>query len=127
MTRVQKSIAASRSGTTNAFCMIGPNLRNMLVSGLGDEGSIAEIPLSCTKGQPRGCRMESMFDLEGRVAVVTGASRGIGEAMAHALARHGAQVVVSSRRLDGCSAVAAAIEAAGGQAIAKACHIGDMD
>src|SRR5262245_22608647 len=71
--------------------------------------------------------MESMFDLEGRVAVVTGASRGIGEAMAHALARHGAQVVVSSRRLDGCSAVAAAIEAAGGQAIAKACHIGDMD
>src|SRR5262245_14704559 len=71
--------------------------------------------------------MDSMFDLEGRVAVVTGASRGIGEAMAHALASHGAQVVVSSRKLDGCSAVAAASEAAGGHAVAKACHIGDMD
>jgi NAD(P)-dependent dehydrogenase (short-subunit alcohol dehydrogenase family) len=71
--------------------------------------------------------MESMFDLTGRVAVVTGASRGIGEALAHALARHGAQVVVSSRKLDGCTAVAAAIEAAGGRAVAKACHIGDLD
>jgi NAD(P)-dependent dehydrogenase (short-subunit alcohol dehydrogenase family) len=71
--------------------------------------------------------MDSMFDLKGRVAVVTGASRGIGEAMAHALASYGAQVVVSSRKLDACTAVAAAIEAAGGHAVAKACHIGDMD
>jgi NAD(P)-dependent dehydrogenase (short-subunit alcohol dehydrogenase family) len=71
--------------------------------------------------------MDSMFDLKGRVAIVTGASRGIGAAVAHALARHGAQVVVSSRKLEGCAEVAAAIEANGGEAIAKACHIGDMD
>jgi NAD(P)-dependent dehydrogenase (short-subunit alcohol dehydrogenase family) len=67
------------------------------------------------------------FDLSGRVAVVTGASRGIGEAMARTFAAHGAQVVVSSRKLDGCTAVAEAIKAEGGKALAVACHIGDMD
>jgi NAD(P)-dependent dehydrogenase (short-subunit alcohol dehydrogenase family) len=71
--------------------------------------------------------MTSLFDLSGRVAVVTGASRGIGEAIAHGLARHGARVVVSSRKSDGCAAVAAAIAAEGGQATPIACHIGDMD
>src|SRR6187551_2249953 len=71
--------------------------------------------------------MDSMFDLTDRVAVVTGASRGIGEAVAHALAQRGARVVVSSRKLDGCAAVAAAIESAGGRAVARACHIGDME
>jgi NAD(P)-dependent dehydrogenase (short-subunit alcohol dehydrogenase family) len=65
--------------------------------------------------------------LSGRVAVVTGASRGIGEAMARTFAAHGAQVVVSSRKLDGCTAVAEAIKADGGKALALACHIGDMD
>jgi len=67
------------------------------------------------------------FDLSGRVAVVTGASRGIGEAMARTFAAHGAQVVVSSRKLDGCTAVAEAIKAEGGKALAVAFHIGDMD
>jgi NAD(P)-dependent dehydrogenase (short-subunit alcohol dehydrogenase family) len=67
------------------------------------------------------------FDLSGRVAVVTGASRGIGEAMARTFAAHGAQVVVSSRKLDGCTAVAESIRADGGKALAVACHIGDMD
>ena len=68
-----------------------------------------------------------MFDLTGRVAVVTGASRGIGEAIAHALAGAGAHVIVSSRKIDGCEAVAAAIREAGGSAEALTCHIGDMD
>jgi NAD(P)-dependent dehydrogenase (short-subunit alcohol dehydrogenase family) len=70
--------------------------------------------------------MKDLFDLSGRVALVTGASRGIGEAIAQGLARHGAEVVVSSRKQEACEAVAAAIGAAGGKARAIACHIGDM-
>ena len=71
--------------------------------------------------------MADMFDLTGRVALVTGASRGIGEAIAKAYAARGARVIVSSRKHDGCEAVAAAIVAAGGDAVAMACHIGDME
>ena len=70
--------------------------------------------------------MNDMFDLSGRVALVTGASRGIGEAIAQGLARNGAEVVVSSRKQEACEGVAAAIVAAGGKARAMACHIGDM-
>jgi NAD(P)-dependent dehydrogenase (short-subunit alcohol dehydrogenase family) len=70
--------------------------------------------------------MAISFDLSGHVAVVTGASRGIGEAIAHGLAQYGAEVIVSSRKLEGCEAVAAQIVAAGGKARAIACHIGDM-
>jgi NAD(P)-dependent dehydrogenase (short-subunit alcohol dehydrogenase family) len=66
------------------------------------------------------------FDLTGRVAVVTGASRGIGEAIARGLAQYGAEVIVSSRKLEGCQAVADRIVADGGKARAVACHIGDM-
>ena len=68
-----------------------------------------------------------LFDLDGKIAFVSGASRGIGEAIAHLLARQGAEVIVSSRKLDGCQAVADAINAAGGKASAMACHIGEME
>jgi NAD(P)-dependent dehydrogenase (short-subunit alcohol dehydrogenase family) len=68
-----------------------------------------------------------LFDLTGKVALVTGASRGIGEASARLLARHGAQVIVASRRLEACEQVAAEIRELGGQAVAMACHIGDME
>ena len=71
--------------------------------------------------------MAGMFDLAGRVAIVTGASRGIGEAIAKAYAQHGARVVVSSRKQEACEEVAREIVAAGGEALPLACHIGDMD
>ncbi len=66
------------------------------------------------------------FGCTGKVAVVTGASRGIGEAIARLLAARGAHVLVASRRLEGCEAVAASIRKAGGSAEARACHIGEL-
>lgn len=66
-----------------------------------------------------------IFDLGGRVALVTGASRGIGCAIASLLARHGAEVVVTSRKLPDCESVAARIREAGGRAWALACHVGE--
>ncbi len=66
----------------------------------------------------------SMFDLTGRVILVNGGSRGIGEAMALEMAALGATVLVSSRRLEAVQAVADAITANGGKAKAYACHTG---
>ena len=65
------------------------------------------------------------FNLEGRVAVITGASKGIGAAIAKGLAEFGASVVVSSRKLEAVEAVAEEIRSAGGKAHAEACHVGD--
>jgi len=64
------------------------------------------------------------FRLDGKVAIVTGSSRGIGRASAEIMASLGARVVISSRKADACAAVAAGIRAAGGEAIAIACNIG---
>ncbi|RQH07081.1 SDR family oxidoreductase [Paraburkholderia dinghuensis] len=69
----------------------------------------------------------NLFDLTGRIALVTGASRGIGEAIARLLAEQGAHVIVSSRKLEDCESVAAAIRAGGGSAEAFACHVGRME
>jgi dehydrogenase/reductase SDR family member 4 len=66
----------------------------------------------------------SLFDLSGRVAVITGGSRGIGRAIALECAKMGATVVVSSRKIDACEAVVAEIVAAGGKATACACNVG---
>lgn len=68
-----------------------------------------------------------LFDLTGKIALVTGASRGIGEEIAKLLAEQGAHVIVSSRKLDGCQAVADTIKSQGGSAEAFACHVGEME
>jgi NAD(P)-dependent dehydrogenase (short-subunit alcohol dehydrogenase family) len=66
--------------------------------------------------------MEASF--AGKVVVVTGASRGIGEAVARAFGAEGARVVLASRKIEGVEAVAAEIRAEGGEALAVACHTG---
>lgn len=68
-----------------------------------------------------------LFDLTNKIALVTGASRGIGEAIAKLLAEQGAHVIVSSRRAEDCDTVVADIKAAGGSAETIACNIGNMD
>lgn len=65
------------------------------------------------------------FDLTGKVALVTGASRGLGYEMAMAFARQGADVIITSRKLEACQAVAEEVRALGRRALAYACHIGD--
>ena len=69
----------------------------------------------------------NLFNLTGKIALVTGASRGIGESIAKLLAEQGAHVIVSSRKLDDCQLVADAIISDGGSAEAVACHVGNMD
>src|SRR3954449_8449221 len=69
-----------------------------------------------------------LFDLTGKVAIVTGSTKGIGRAMAAGLARAGANVVVSSRKQDLCDKAASEIETeTGRETLGLACHVGDWD
>lgn len=71
--------------------------------------------------------MIKQFDLTGKVAIITGSSKGIGESIARGLAEHGAKVVISSRKQDACDAVVEKFKADGLEAIGVACHVGDAE
>ncbi len=74
-------------------------------------------------GTPPG----ALFDLTGKVALVTGGSRGLGREMVLAFAAAGADVIIASRKLDNCKALAEEIETNGRRALPVACHVGHWD
>ncbi len=69
----------------------------------------------------------TFFDLTGKAAIITGSTKGIGRAIAEALARAGASVVISSRKADACNEVAAELQKEGLKAVAIPCHIGKRE
>ena len=71
--------------------------------------------------------IDPLFDLTGKVALVTGGSRGLGLQMVRAFACHGADVIIASRKLDACEAVAEAVRAMGRRAMAHAVHAARWD
>ena len=68
-----------------------------------------------------------LFDLTGKVALITGGSRGLGLQMARAFADHGADLIIVSRKLDACEAAAEEARAKGRRALALAAHVGKWD
>lgn len=68
-----------------------------------------------------------LFSLQGKVALITGSSRGIGRAIAEEMAKKGAKVVISSRKIDACEAVVQEIQGQGGEAVAIPCNISNKE
>lgn len=71
--------------------------------------------------------MSKLFDLSGKVALVTGGSRGLGREMSLAFAHAGADVVVASRKIESCRETVAEIESLGRRGLAHACHVGEWN
>ncbi|GCE44288.1 Short-chain dehydrogenase/reductase SDR [Rhodococcus wratislaviensis] len=71
--------------------------------------------------------MNELFSLDGKVALVTGGSRGLGRQMVMAFAAAGADVIVTSRKVDACKEVSREVEALGRRALAVGCHVGKWD
>ena len=94
---------------------------------MGRSGGKACVTVTTEFGLLREIKLDQLLDFSGKVALVTGGSRGLGQAMALALAARGADVVVTSRKADACEEVANKISAMGRQALAYGCHVGQWD
>ena len=90
-------------------------------------GSAADQPDRFSAPPTTSAPPAARFDLSGKVALVTGGSRGLGRAMVLAFAAAGADVIVASRKLDACGEVAELARAMGRRALAVACHVGHWD
>src|SRR5476649_359801 len=95
----------------------------MLIADLGSFRSsihlASDMPSSNVLSRP----MTDLFDLTGKVALVTGGSRGLGYQMVKAFAGHGADIFITSRKIEGCEKVAAEVKAMGRRAATHACNV----
>ena len=106
-------------------------LRNAVTAEVPVRGAAAGAPASGRPGRGRQARDGAVtiptLDATGKVVVVTGGSKGLGRAMALGFAEAGADVVVASRKLEPCEAVADEMRALGRRALPVRCHVGDWD